>query len=72
MLLKGRAASTQLNTQELISHWSSQSAEELAAKASEHLPIWVSLGLVILIAYYLARLAWLIYPSTDGGIWVPP
>ena len=72
MLLKGRVASTQLNTQELISRWSSQSAEELAAKASEHLPIWVSLGLVILIAYYLARLAWLIYPSTDGVIWVPP
>jgi general secretion pathway protein C len=72
MLLTGRAASTQLNTQELISRWSSQSAEELAAKASEHLPIWVSLGLVILIAYYLARLAWLIYPSTDEAMWVPP
>lgn len=72
MLLTGRAAGTQLNTQELISRWSSQSAEELATKASEHFPIWVSLGLVILIAYYLARLAWLIYPSTDEVIWVPP
>jgi general secretion pathway protein C len=72
MLLTGRAANTQLNTQELISRWSSQSAEELATKASEHLPIWVSLGLVILIAYYLARLAWLIYPSTGEVIWVPP
>jgi general secretion pathway protein C len=72
MLFTGRAASTQLNTQELISHWSSQSAEELAAKASEHMPIWVSLGLVILIAYYLARLAWLVYPTADGVLWVAP
>ena len=72
MLLTGRAAVTQLNTQELLSHWSSQSAEELAAKASEHLPIWVSLVLVILIAYYLARLAWLIYPGTDDVLWTPP
>ena len=72
MLLTGRAAVTQLNTQELLSHWSSQSADELAAKASEHLPIWVSLALVILIAYYLARLAWLIYPGTDDVLWTPP
>jgi general secretion pathway protein C len=61
-----------LNTQEIISRWSSQSAEELAAKASEHLPIWVSLGLVILIAYYLARTAWLIYPTADSVLWIPP
>jgi general secretion pathway protein C len=72
MLFTGRTAGTHLNTQELISHWSSQSAEELAAKASEHLPIWVSLGLVVLIAYYLARLAWLVYPGADEVLWIPP
>jgi general secretion pathway protein C len=72
MLLTGRTVSTQLNTQELILRWSSHSAEELAAKASEHLPVWVSLGLVVLIAYYLARLAWLMYPTTDTIMWVPP
>ena len=69
---KGEAAAIQLNTQELISRWSSQSAEQLAARVSEHLPFWVSLTLVIVIAYYLARLAWLIYPTADEVLWVPP
>jgi general secretion pathway protein C len=70
--VKGEAAVTQLNMQELISRWSSQPAEQLAAKASEHLPFWVSLILVILIAYYIARVVWLVYPASDEVLWMPP
>jgi len=58
--------------QELMSRWSTQSPEQLVAKASQHLPIWVSLTLVVLIAYYLARVMWLLYPSTDAALWSPP
>ena len=58
--------------QELIGHWSNQSPEQLVAKASQHLPIWVSLVLVVLIAYYLARIAWMLYPSADDVAWTPP
>jgi len=61
-----------VNRQELISHWSSQSPEQLVAKASEHLPLWVSLTLVILIAYYLARMIWLFFPASDDVLWTPP
>jgi len=58
--------------QDLISRWSTQSPEQLVAKASQHLPIWVSLTLVVLIAYYLARVTWLLYPSSDEVLWSPP
>lgn len=58
--------------QELISRWSSQSPEQLVARASQHLPFWVSLLFVVLIAYYLARAVWMLYPSSDGAMWVPP
>jgi general secretion pathway protein C len=58
--------------QELVSRWSSLPAEQMAAKASEHLPFWVSLLLVILIAYFLARTVWLIYPAADEDLWIPP
>jgi len=58
--------------QELISRWSAQSPEQLVAKASQHMPIWVSLLLVVLIAYYLARAVWLLIPSGEDILWVPP
>lgn len=58
--------------QELMSRWSAQSPEQLVAKASQYLPIWVSLTLVVLIAYYLARAAWLLYPSGEQVVWTPP
>lgn len=61
-----------VNMQEIISRWSTQTPEQLLARASEHLPIWVSLTLVVLIAYYLARAAWMIYPSADEALWTPP
>ncbi len=58
--------------QELISRWSSQSPEQLVARASQHLPFWVSLLFVVLIAYYLARIAWMLYPASDDLTWTPP
>jgi len=61
-----------MNMQEFVSAWSAQSPEQLVAKASQHLPPWVSLTLVVLIAYYLARMAWLLYPIGDETLWTPP
>ncbi|NND36114.1 MAG: type II secretion system protein GspC [Gammaproteobacteria bacterium] len=61
-----------MNMQDLISRWSSQSPEQLVARASQHLPFWVSLLFVVLIAYYLARIAWMLYPATDDVTWTPP
>jgi len=61
-----------MNMQELVSGWSNQSPEQLVAKASQHLPPWVSLALVVLIAYYLARIVWLLYPAGDAALWTPP
>ncbi|MFW2404598.1 MAG: type II secretion system protein N, partial [Gammaproteobacteria bacterium] len=58
--------------QELISRWSSQSPEQLVAKASQHLPFWVSLLIVVLIAYYLARAVWMLYPDAGDVTWTPP
>lgn len=58
--------------QELISRWNSQSPEQLVARASQHLPFWVSLLFVVLIAYYLARIAWMLYPASDDWTWAPP
>jgi len=58
--------------QDLISSWSAASPEQLVAKASQHLPIWVSLTLAVLIAYYLARVTWLLYPDGDEALWTPP
>jgi general secretion pathway protein C len=58
--------------QDLLTRWSSQSPEQLVARASQHLPIWVSAGLVILIAYYLAKVTWMLLPADQGGLWTPP
>ena len=61
-----------MNIQELVSGWSNQSPEQLVAKASQHLPPWVALTIVVLIAYYLARIIWLLYPIGDAPLWTPP
>ena len=44
----------------------------MMAKASQHAPIWVSLLLVLLIAYYLAKATWLVLPSGNETLWTPP
>lgn len=57
---------------DLMSRWSNASPEQLLAKANQHLPFWVSLLLVALIGYYLARIGWLLYPVDAGPLWTPP
>lgn len=57
---------------DLMSRWSQQTPEQILAKATQHLPFWVSLTFVILIGYYLARIAWLLYPAADETAWSPP
>jgi general secretion pathway protein C len=58
--------------QDLLDRWTSQSPEQMLASASERLPFWISLLVVALIAYYLARLIWLLYPAGDEFAWSPP
>jgi len=58
--------------QNVMSGWRLESPERLLAVASERMPIWVSLLFVVLIAYYLARISWMLYPSSDEPLWAPP
>ncbi len=52
--------------------WQSMGAGAMVAQASSRLPFWVSLLLVILIAWYAARIFWLLFPGTAAPIWAPP
>lgn len=61
-----------MNMNEILSVWNVRSPEEFAARASEHLPFWVSLILVVLIAWYLAKLVWLVLPGATEVQWQPP
>ena len=61
-----------MNLPDFMTSWSAQSPEQLVARASQHLPFWMSLLFVILIGYYLARIAWLLYPVADEVMWTPP
>ena len=54
-----------MNLPDLMSRWTAQSPALLMAKANEHVPLWLSLLLVVMIGYYLAKIAWLLYPR--GG-----
>jgi general secretion pathway protein C len=49
-----------------------ESPEQLLAKASDRLPLWISLVFVVLIAYYLARISWMLIPTSNNAVWVPP
>jgi len=52
--------------------WRAQSPEQMVASASQILPFWLSLLLVMLIAYYLARMVWLFFPADEETLWMPP
>jgi general secretion pathway protein C len=58
--------------QNVMSAWRVESPEQLLAKASDRLPLWVSLVFVVLIAYYLARMTWLLITPSEETTWVPP
>jgi len=58
--------------QNIMSSWRVESPERLLADASERMPFWVSLIFVVLIAYYLARVALLLFPSSAETLWAPP
>lgn len=57
---------------ELIQRWNLQSPEAIAARASETVPFWLSVVLVIAIGFYAARLVWLLVPEPAAGAWTPP
>ncbi len=61
-----------MNLQQIASRWNAESPEQLIALASRHIPFWVSLLLVILIGYYLASMAWMLYPEAEQADWTPP
>ncbi|MEC7803912.1 MAG: type II secretion system protein GspC [Pseudomonadota bacterium] len=58
-----------MNLSQKITRWRSYSPTELVGNASEHLPFWLSALLTISIAYYLARLFWLLMPVGGGIEW---
>ena len=58
-----------MNLSQKIAQWRSYSPTELVTSASEYLPFWVSALLPVCIAYYLARLFWLLIPVGNGVEW---
>ncbi|UCG71967.1 MAG: type II secretion system protein GspC [Chromatiales bacterium] len=61
-----------MNVQELLARLQDRSPEQWLALASERLPFWVSLALVVAIGWYLARITWLVYPPPGEIGWEPP
>lgn len=57
---------------DLLQRWNVQSPEAFAVRASETLPFWVSLVLVVAIGWYAARLVWLLVPGAEPAPWTPP
>jgi general secretion pathway protein C len=61
-----------LNLTDVIQRWNVPQPDQLLARASERLPFWMSLVLVIGIGYYLARMVWLLVPTAEQAQWSPP
>jgi general secretion pathway protein C len=61
-----------LSLAELVQRWSLQSPEALVARATETVPFWLSLVLVVAIGYFAARLVWLLVPGPASAPWTPP
>jgi general secretion pathway protein C len=57
---------------DLIQRWSIGTPEQVLSRASEKLPFWVSLLLVLAIGYQLSRIFWLILPQGEPLAWTPP
>lgn len=57
---------------DIIERWQIPGAEALAVRASAVLPFWVSLALVMVLGYCLARLVWLLVDIPAPAAWSPP
>ena len=55
-----------------MSSWLARPPEQWLAKASQVMPAWLSLLLVILIGHQLGSLAWMLYPVSGDIVWSPP
>lgn len=60
-----------VNAQDLIARFSQGISPQLAGRINESAPFWVSLLLVLLIAWYIARLVWAAWPAAEPQ-WIPP
>lgn len=60
-----------MNAQDLIARLSQGISPQLAGRINESAPFWVSLLLVLLIAWYIARLVWAAWPAAEPQ-WIPP
>lgn len=52
-----------MELQAKIDEWRSQDMTAALAAANQHLPFWVSLWLVVVIAWYLAKIFWMLFPA---------
>jgi general secretion pathway protein C len=52
-----------LELQAKIDEWRGQDMTAAIAVANQHLPFWVSLSLVVAIAWYLAKIFWALFPA---------
>lgn len=57
---------------DIIERWQIPGAEALATRASAVLPFWVSLILVMVLGYCMARLVWLLVEAPTPTAWSPP
>lgn len=57
---------------DIIERWQIPGAEALAVRASAVLPFWVSLLLVMVLGYCMARLIWLLVDVPPPAAWSPP
>lgn len=61
-----------MNLSDVMRHWNSRDSEAVLSRITAALPFWVSLLLVIAIAYQVARLVWLLAPGAPPAAWTPP
>jgi general secretion pathway protein C len=67
-----RPLTTPLNLPQVIQRWNIGTPEALVARAGDTLPFVVSLVLCVAIAWYAARLVWLLVPAPTPAPWSPP
>ena len=57
-----------LDLQTKFEGWRSQDMTSTLAAVNQHAPFWVSLSLVVVIAWYLAKIFWALFPEPDIAI----